>query len=132
VVERTGDADGIADGIIITMDPRPLTRREQAVLEALLAIDFDGAQNLRCQIPNVVVVGRCGCGCPSIDFQYQQGSGMSARVSASISNSYDGLFLYTVDDPDHGEVLGGIEWVGVGDKNPDELPPPEVLDIQPA
>lgn len=132
MVEQTRNADGVADGMIITMDPPPLTQREQAVLEALLAIDFEGAENLRRQIANVVVVGRCDCGCPSIDFQHHQGSGMSVRVNASVPTSHDGLFLYTVEDPDQGEVLGGIEWVGVGETNPDELPPPERLDIQPA
>ena len=132
VVEQSGSADTVASGTIIAMEPRPLTLRERAVLEALLAVDFEGADNLRRQIANVVVVARCDCGCPSIDFQHHQGSGMSVRVNAGVPDSYDGLFLYTVDDPDQGEVLGGIEWVGVGKTNPDEFPPPQLLDVQPA
>jgi hypothetical protein len=132
VVEQPGSVDTVGSGTIIAMEPRPLTLRERAVLEALLAVDFEGVEDLRRQISNVVVVGRCDCGCPSIDFQYQQESGMSVRVNASVPTSHDGLFLYTVEDPDQGEVLGGIEWVGVGETNPDELPQPELLDIQPA
>lgn len=57
---------------------------------------------------------------------------MEIRVNASVRGSYDGLFLYTIDDPQHGEVLDGIEWVGSERTDPGELPEPELLDIQPA
>jgi hypothetical protein len=124
VVEQSGSADTVASGTIIAMESRSLTMRERAVLEALLAVDFAGADNLRRQIANVVVVARCDCGCPSIDFQHHQGSGMSVRVNAGIPKSHDGLFLYTVADPDQGEVLGDIEWAGVVETNPDEFPRP--------
>lgn len=52
---------------------------------------------------------------------------VNARVKASAT--YDGLFLYTVEMPGAGEVLGGIEWVGQAESDPDELPPPENLAI---
>ncbi|NGY61586.1 hypothetical protein G7043_21900 [Lentzea sp. NEAU-D13] len=113
------------------MDPRPLTQRERRVLDALLSVDFDGVENLRCQAQDVVVVGACGCGCPSIDFQHGRGLGMAIRVNAAVLESYDGLFLYVIEDSQRGEVLGGVEWVGVGETDPDELPSPDVLDIQP-
>lgn len=57
---------------------------------------------------------------------------MAVRANATITASDESLFLYTVEDPHRGEVLGGIEWVGVGNQHPDELPSPELLDIQPA
>lgn len=57
---------------------------------------------------------------------------MGIRVNASVPESYDGLVLYTIEDPQLGEVLGGIEWVGVGETNPSELPSPDLLDIRPA
>lgn len=132
IVEQPEHSDDALDEIIVVMDPRPLTQREQSVLEALLAVDFEGAENLRHQVANIVVVGMCSCGCPTIDFQPDTGLGMSVRVNASVSTSNDGLFLYTIEDPEHGELLGGVEWVGVGDTNPDEFPEPELLDIQPA
>ena len=122
----------VADGTIIGMDARPLTRRERAVLEALLAVDFRDVELLRHQAAEVVVVGTCGCGCPSIDFQHGRGLGMGVRVNAGVRGSHDGLFLYTIEDPQRGEVLGGIEWVGVEETDPDELPSPELLDIRPA
>ena len=113
------------------MEPRSLNRRERAVLDALLGVDFHGVQKLRREATEVVVVGMCGCGCPSVDFRSARGLGMTVRVNAAASDSSDGLFLYTLDDPELGEVLGGIEWVGVGATNPDEFPAPDLFDIQP-
>ncbi len=113
------------------MDARPLTHRERAVLEALLAVNSSGIKVLRFQAANVVVVDRCGCGCPSIDFEPSPGLGMTIRVNAGVrDNSYNGLFLYTIEDPQRGEVLGGIEWVGVDETDLDELPSPDLLDIR--
>jgi hypothetical protein len=114
------------------MDARPLTQRERAVLEALLTVDFQDVETMRRQAAEVVVVGTCGCGCPSIDFQHGRGLGMAIRVNAGVRGSHDGLFLYTIEDPQRGEVLGGIEWLGVEEADPDELPSPDLLDIRPA
>ncbi|MEV0903180.1 hypothetical protein [Actinoplanes sp. NPDC049802] len=114
------------------MDARPLTQREQAVLDALLAVDFPDVATLRRQATEVAVVDTCGCGCPSIDFQQGRGLGMTIRVNAGVQGSHNGLFLYTIEDPQRGEVLGGIEWVGVEETDPDELPSPELLDIKAA
>ncbi|WP_433131253.1 hypothetical protein ACQPWW_09850 [Micromonospora sp. CA-240977] len=120
----------VADATIVGVEARPLTRRERAVLEALLAVDVEGVGNLRRQSAEALVVGTCGCGCPSIDFQQGRGLGMAVRVNASVRGSQDGLFLYVIEEPERGEVLGGIEWVGVGEADPDELPSPELLDIR--
>ncbi|MBQ1073317.1 hypothetical protein KBX06_09090 [Micromonospora sp. C31] len=114
------------------MDARPLSQRERAVLEALLAVEFPGVETLRRQAREVVVVGTCGCGCPSIDFQHGHSLGMAIRVNAGVRGSHDGLFLYTIEDRQRGKVLGGIEWVGVEETDPDELPSPELLDIRAA
>ncbi|GGN98360.1 hypothetical protein GCM10010112_91310 [Actinoplanes lobatus] len=114
------------------MDARPLTQRERAVLEALLAVDFPDVETLRRQAAEVVVVDTCGCGCPSIDFQHGRGLGMEIRVNAGVRGSNGGLFLYTIEDQQRGELLGGIEWVSVEETDPDELPMPDLLDIRPA
>jgi hypothetical protein len=47
--------------------PRPLTTKERAVLDFLLSLDFPGARELRDQAEKAVVIGRCGCGCPTVD-----------------------------------------------------------------
>ena len=51
------------------MEPRSLPERERTVLDALLSVEFEGAAALRDQAAQAEVVGMCGCGCPSIDFQ---------------------------------------------------------------
>ncbi|HXH78682.1 hypothetical protein [Nocardioides sp.] len=113
------------------MYPRQLTVRERAVLDALLTADFDGVEGLRAQTAEAEVLGGCGCGCPSINFFEGRTEGMDIVVNAGFKNSttYDGLFLFTVRLPDVGDVLGGIEWVGQSDSDPDELPAPEDLTI---
>ncbi len=113
------------------MDPRPLTARERDVLAALLSADFPGAAGLRKEADAVLVVGACGCGCPSIDFHSGGGLGMTVRINAGIRDSYDGLFLYTFEYADQ-EILGGIEWVSGTDSDPTELPHPTTLTIEPA
>lgn len=119
--------------MIVVVEPRSLTERERAVLDVLLGVDFQGAEKLRREASDVVVVGMCGCGCPSVDFRRGGGLGMAIRVNAAVSGSDDGLFLYTVEDAERGEVLGGIEWVGVGETDPSEFPVPDLLDdVQPA
>jgi hypothetical protein len=107
---------------------RQLTTRERAVLDALLSVEFDGVEDLRRQAKTAVVVGECGCGCPSIDFHNERGVGMQVRVNAAIEGTHDGLFLYT-----DGDQLGGIEWVSASDGgDPAEFPHPDVLTIRPA
>ena len=39
------------------------------MLEKLLAADFAGAEHLREQVDTTAVVGRCDCGCPTIDLR---------------------------------------------------------------
>jgi hypothetical protein len=113
------------------MYPRPLTAREREVLTALLSVDVDGVDQLRAQAVEAQVLGGCDCGCPSIDFFEGRNRGMNMVVNAGVrdSETYDGLFLFTVDIPGTGELLGGIEWVGQSESDPDEFPPPEELTI---
>jgi hypothetical protein len=49
--------------------PRPLESSEASILDMLLAPDFPGAVELRAQIPDCRVVGRCDCGCPAVNLQ---------------------------------------------------------------
>ena len=113
------------------MEPRPLTDRERALLDALLSVEFPNAEELRKQSSEVSVVAACGCGCPSIDFVIGRGLGMSIRVNAALRGSpFDGLFLWTIEDVDRREVLGGIEWLGNSKQpDPEELPDPSLLAI---
>jgi len=49
------------------IEPRPLTRDEQSVLDRLLSVEFDGVAELREQAEGATVTGLCDCGCPSVD-----------------------------------------------------------------
>lgn len=75
-----------------------------------------GSKGWTRQAAQVSVVNIGGCGCPSIDFQQGRGLGMTIRVNAGVRASYAGLFLCTIDAPERGELLGGIEWVGITDR----------------
>src|SRR5436189_6350605 len=101
---------------------RPLTDRERAVLDVLLAADFEGADTFRLQVSNIRVVGKCRCGCPSIDFAVESGAGLTVLVDARLAGSDDGLFLFSL-----GEQLGGIEYVSNSDEMVTELPDPALL-----
>ena len=48
---------------------RPLTDAESDVLSSLLALDFSGVTELRCQAPSARVVGTCSCGCASVELE---------------------------------------------------------------
>lgn len=122
---RASDGSSRMDARLPVVE-RPLTPREREVLDALLAVEFDGVDELRAQAPAATVVGTCSCGCPSIDFFKRQGAGMHIRVNATVRGTNDGLFLYSV-----GERLGGIEYVGVSDAgDPGELPAPALLAVE--
>ncbi len=56
---------------------------------------------------------------------------MTTRADAGVRGSHGGLSLYTIDDPQRGQLLGGIEWVGV-EEDPAGFPAPGLLDIRPA
>ena len=126
-VERAGEGGIASADARLRIVERPLTSREREVLDALLAVEFDGVAELRAQGRAATVVGVCSCGCPSIDFFNKPGVGMHVRVNATIRETNDGLFLYTV-----GGRLGGIEYAGVSDTgDPSEFPDPSRLSIKP-
>lgn len=126
---------GRAGGTVAGVYPRALTVRESAVLDALLAIDFDGVAQFREQAGSAQVLGGCGCGCPSIDFVAGRGQGMRVLVNASCgsgSGPSGGLFLFAVETSAGEEVLGGIDWLSEGDDLPRKLPDPRSLTISAA
>lgn len=80
---------------------RPLTDPESRVLSALLALDFSGVTELRCQAPSARVVGKCLCGCASVELEVDRTqcapSGAGRPIPAEA----------TVLDPS-GKAVGGI------------------------
>jgi hypothetical protein len=116
-------------------DPRPLTQAERAVLEALLAADFEGAPALREQMKSVQVVGRCKCGCPSVDLRPGRrtpAAGLKwsiVPVEAETPPGDDGL-PYTIILFAHGGRLSYLECVWHGDEPPSTWPNPVDLTVK--
>jgi hypothetical protein len=57
----------VGQSVRVKIAPRRLTSDEHAVLDLLLSVDFEGATELRAQARDATVVGRCDCGCPTVD-----------------------------------------------------------------
>ena len=80
--------------------PRPLTGTERALLDALLAHDFTGADVLRTQLDDVTATPGCTCGCGTVDL-HVAGSALNAGVAGPAP--VEG----TVRGPD-GRPAGGV------------------------
>ena len=116
-------------GLVQLDEPRPLNDAERSVLRALLAPDYPGVEELRLQIPDAVVVGRCDCGCPTVDIKVNGGVPRSsvhtknrlapyeARV-APLNHEPVGDIILFVDDG----YLSSLEYVPYADPSPTEWP----------
>ena len=109
--------------------PRPLTDREAALVRWLLApgrgVPPDAAA--RWDVPALRVVGRCPCGCASVDFAPAgAGAGMTAYRDWFFplpECAVAAVFLF-----DYGGEPGGLEvWSVDGLVTPADLPTPEAL-----
>jgi hypothetical protein len=110
--------------------PRPMTRKESALLAAFLGHDFPGAEALREQARDLLAIRGCVCGCGSISLIPQgerlpTASGHTVPVSGRVLD-------------DDGDVVGGVVlWLEDGllsllevhwDDRP--IPIPEVENVQ--
>ena len=108
----------------MTTARRPLTPRERSVLDLLLATDFPGAAELRVQARTARVIGRCACGCPTIDLAVDDAAPVAdvdGRVAVDVDVADGGLIVF-VDDG----RLSGLEYWSVGE-TPAEFPPPDTI-----
>lgn len=120
--------------------PRPLTANERAVIEALLPEHgFRDVDTYRAQLRTVTVVGRCTCGCPTIDL------GVDDNAPRSLHPGVPSLPLWaTAGDQKDAEAVVDISlWApeGVltelnvqwyGSQPPAELPDASELTVGPA
>lgn len=101
---------------------RPLTANERTALDTLLAADFPGAVELRAQAATARVIGRCGCGCPTIDLEVDETTPRAA-VANSVAVDADapdgGLILFVADGR-----LSCLEYWSTADERPARFPPP--------
>ena len=109
------------------LDPRPLTDHERSVLDRVLSSEFDGVLELRDQARDVQVVGRCDCGCPSVDLRANpnrpkaQATGRLAPVELQVRPRADeppGNIILFLDDGQ----LSYLEYVYYTDSPPPSWP----------
>lgn len=114
--------------------PRPLRERERAILDLLLSNDAEGVAELRAQVPHATVVGRCKCGCPTIDIAVERDAAPPSSITRrpaidcfsrereAIDEVFD-LMLWV-----EGGYITGIELVYYDDDKPAEFPEPSCFD----
>ena len=111
-------------------DGRSLTQSEVAALDFMLSADFPGVAELRQQARTARVVGRCSCGCPSIDIAVDRTVAPPAIAvlpgAVASATSRDPRVTHLTLWVD-GDYLSGLElsWL---DEYPDEFPSPETFD----
>jgi hypothetical protein len=106
---------------------RPISDAEAAVLERALAIAAtdESAPAMMGQVRSLQVVGRCGCGCASVDFR-SLAKGQIARIVADAMATAPngeslGLIVWALDNE-----LSALEVYSYSD---DPAPLPEVASI---
>jgi hypothetical protein len=108
--------------------PRPLSAREQEVLEFLVSIDGPGAEVLHAQASTAVVTGECDCGCGAISLQVDRQHTAPAEVRWPIETHNDPedpeetlwLMLWSEDG-----WISAIEIAWISAERPEGLPSPE-------
>src|SRR6266496_5912516 len=109
--------------------PRALSEREAEILTLMLDMDDPRFQVLRNQASTASVIGRCPCGCATIDLQVDRSSGAAvslpspasgtwARSNPTVPDSFFELILFL----DAG-WLSSLEIVYYGQTVPTEFPP---------
>jgi hypothetical protein len=81
---------------------RPLTSNERGILDLLLTQDFQGVDALRAQVPHASVVGRCTCGCATVDLAVDK---ERCKPASSYGRPILSEAQVVVDDD---EPLGGV------------------------
>ncbi len=111
----------------VPLVPRDLTRAEREVLEFLLSADFEGAGQLRAQVPHCRVVAVWAAGQPSVDLAVPETVAPAPVPDGEIpagsevrdrAGQYVGEVLVWVG----GGYLAAIEYAWVTDDAPDRLP----------
>jgi hypothetical protein len=119
--------DGRADSA--KMFPmRPLSETESRVLSVMLALDFPGAPELRAQVSSARVVGRCSCGCPTIDIKVSDDVDRAVVQSETpVDANVDGipgagLIVFVRDGR-----LSCLEYYFSEDPPPNDFPPTDLI-----
>jgi len=118
----------------VGVDPRPLTIRENEILAFLLSAEFPDVEKLRRQAQTAQVIGRCECGCATIDLRVDDSMPTADEVGQS--NAVDAAGRPAPDDGPPLELilfvksgrLSSIEIVCYGDSPVGEFPSPDAFE----
>ena len=116
-------------GLVQLDEPRPLNDAERSMLLALLAPEYPGVSELRSQVPDAVVVGKCDCGCPTVDIKVPPSAPRSRVQTKNRLAPYEGRVAPLRDEP-AGDIilfvddgyLSSLEYVPYADPSPAEWP----------
>jgi hypothetical protein len=115
---------------------RSLSPEEARVLDALLEPDWPGSKELRQQARVAEVVGKCGCGCATVEFAVDKTK--APQAPAQNPAPIEG----TVWNQDRSQVVGGIllfvprgwlsslEIYSVSDDTITVFPPLDLIDFE--
>jgi hypothetical protein len=107
-------------------EDRPLTGPEASLVEWLLERGGTNARRFLPQLRSLRVVGRCACGCPSIDFVSEAEEPMTVLADFLFDDPDGapmGVFLFA-----RGERLAGLEvWSPTGESITPPLPTLDTL-----
>ncbi len=112
-------------------EARPLTEPEAAALNFILGADFPGVEELREQATTARVVGRCECGCPTIDLAVDQAAtpavrAAPARVVAEAASNDDPCVTHLLLWVEDGYLSSlEVSWI---EGPPHEFPPPQAFE----
>ena len=110
-------------------DPRLLNEAEKRIMAALLAPDFPGVGELRAQVADALVVGRCDCGCPTVELLVPPDAPSSMVTTHARLAPVEGHVTPIADEPpgdiilfvDDGRMTC-LEYVSYDDPAPSEWP----------
>jgi hypothetical protein len=110
----------------IQPERRPLSKEERILLEWLIAKGVPEARQYASQIEDVIVVGRCTCGCPSIDLAVGDGecrkTGPSEILADFEGETPDGIEVGVILHARAGQI-SELEVYAIPDvKEPFDLP----------
>jgi hypothetical protein len=101
---------------------RLLSHDEVAMVAALLDLPDPDDVRLRQRITDLRVVGRCGCGCPTVDFRGGP-DGLELIADARVAGTDgDAILLFG-----HDGMLDRLEYMWVGGPPPTNWPSPRML-----
>jgi len=110
---------------------RLLTEKERKLLEWLLANGSPDAKPYLSQIANVKVVGKCTCGCPTIDLalgdREQRKTGPSVLLADFVGRTPEGIEVGVIVHAREGEISELEVYAIAGSKGRFNLPSVESL-----